>query len=99
MVFSRMSSKETPKGLYFFEKNISACKDEHPGGAFSGDASLWLFQYQVSGHLHAQMQDGTGFEVGPGEVIYLASGDDAWVVGDEPAVGVDWNGALNFAKA
>jgi hypothetical protein len=57
------------------------------------------FQYQVSGHLHVQMQDGTEFEVGPGEVIYLASGHDAWVVGDEPVVGVDWNGAINYAKA
>jgi hypothetical protein len=28
-----------------------------------------------------------------------SSGHDAWVVGDEPAVVVDWYGASNYAKA
>jgi len=28
----------------------------------------------------------------------LPKGHDAWVVGDEPAVVVDWFGASNYAK-
>ena len=57
------------------------------------------FQYQVSGRLHILMQDGTEFETGPGEVLNLPSGHDAWVVGNEPVVLVDWYGATNYAKA
>jgi hypothetical protein len=44
------------------------------------------------------MKDGTEFDVGPGEVSALPSGHDAWVVGDEPAVVIDWAGASNYAK-
>ncbi len=57
------------------------------------------FQYQVSGRLHVVMQDGREFDVGPGSVSHLPAGHDAWVVGNEPVVGVDWFGAINYAKA
>jgi mannose-6-phosphate isomerase-like protein (cupin superfamily) len=56
------------------------------------------FQYHVSGRLHVKMADGSEFEVGPGEVSALPSGHDAWVVGNEPVVVVDWAGASNYAK-
>jgi quercetin dioxygenase-like cupin family protein len=56
------------------------------------------FQYQASGRLHVVMSDGTTFEVGPGDVIMLPPGHDAWVVGDEPVVVIDWSGAANYAK-
>jgi hypothetical protein len=56
------------------------------------------FQYHVSGRVHVNMKDGTEFDVGPGEVSALPSGHDAWVVGDEPAVVIDWAGASNYAK-
>ncbi len=57
------------------------------------------FQYHLSGRLHVQMADGTEFEAGPGEVTALPSGHDAWVVGDEPVVVVDWSGASDYAHA
>ena len=44
------------------------------------------------------MDDGTEFIAGPGDVTSLPSGHDAWVVGDEPVVVVDWYGASNYAK-
>jgi hypothetical protein len=44
------------------------------------------------------MQDGAEFELGPGDVSCLPKGHDAWVVGDEPVVLVDWYGASNYAK-
>jgi len=56
------------------------------------------FQYHLSGRLHVQMADGTEFEAGPGEVVALPSGHDAWVVGNEPVVLIDWSGASNYAK-
>ena len=57
------------------------------------------FQYQVSGRLHVVMEDGAEFDLGPGDVSALPSGHDAWVIGDEPVVLVDWFGASNYAKA
>jgi hypothetical protein len=56
------------------------------------------FQYHVSGRLHIRMDDGTEFDAGPGDVTSLPSGHDAWVLGDEPVVLVDWFGASNYAK-
>ena len=56
------------------------------------------FQYHLSGRLAIVMQDGTEFIAEPGDVTSLPSGHDAWVVGDEPAVVVDWYGASNYAK-
>jgi quercetin dioxygenase-like cupin family protein len=56
------------------------------------------FQYHLSGRLAIQMDDGTEFVAEPGDVTSLPSGHDAWVVGDEPAVVVDWFGASNYAK-
>lgn len=57
------------------------------------------FQYHVSGRLAVRMDDGTEFIAGPGDVTSLPQGHDAWVVGDEPVVLVDWYGASNYAKA
>ncbi len=33
-----------------------------------------------------------------GDVTALPSGHDAWVVGDEPVVTIDWFGAGNYAR-
>ncbi len=56
------------------------------------------FQYQITGRLHIAMADGTEFESGPGQVTTLPSGHDAWVVGDQPVILIDWAGASNYAK-
>lgn len=56
------------------------------------------FQYHVSGRLGIRMDDGTEFVAEPGDVTALPSGHDAWVVGDEPVVVIDWWGASNYAK-
>jgi hypothetical protein len=44
------------------------------------------------------MDDGTQFTAGPGDITALPSGHDAWVIGDEPVVTVDWFGAGHYAK-
>ena len=56
------------------------------------------FQYHVAGQLAIIMDDGTEFIAGPGDITSLPSGHDAWVVGNEPVVVVDWFGASNYAK-
>ena len=56
------------------------------------------FQYHVSGVLHVVMADGTEFDARPGDVTALPQGHDAWVVGDEPVVVVDWWGATDYAR-
>ncbi len=57
------------------------------------------FQYHVAGKLGILMDDGTEFVAEPGDVTSLPSGHDAWVIGDEPVVVVDWFGASNYAKS
>jgi len=57
------------------------------------------FQYHVSGLLKVRMDDGTEFECRSGDVSLLPSGHDGWVVGDEPAVVVDFQGMLDYAKS
>jgi hypothetical protein len=56
------------------------------------------FNYHVSGVLKVVMDDGTELECRPGDVSLLPSGHDAWTVGDEPAVVVDFQGMLDYAK-
>ena len=56
------------------------------------------FQYHVSGTLHVKMDDGTEMDLKAGDISYLPSGHDAWVVGNEPAVVVDFQGMLEYAK-
>jgi len=56
------------------------------------------FQYHVAGTLRIRSSDGREFDAVPGQVTALPSGHDAWVVGDEPVVVVDWWGATDYAK-
>jgi uncharacterized cupin superfamily protein len=56
------------------------------------------FQYHVSGILHVVMDDGTEFDLKPGDVSLLPSGHDAWTVGNEPAVVIDFQGMVDYAK-
>jgi hypothetical protein len=57
------------------------------------------FQYHLEGTLHIVMADGTEMDAKPGDVTALPQGHDAWVVGDEPVVTVDWCGASDYAKS
>ena len=44
------------------------------------------------------MDDGTEREVKAGEVSWVPSGHDAWVVGNEPVVVIDFQGMVDYAK-
>ena len=56
------------------------------------------FQYHVYGVMKIVMDDGTELECHPGDVSYLPAGHDAWVVGTEPAIVVDFHGMIDYAK-
>ena len=53
--------------------------------------------YVVSGRFAGVMEDGSKWEVDPGDVVDLPPGYDAWVVGKTPFVFVDFMGAFNYA--
>ena len=57
------------------------------------------FGYVLSGRMHIAMNDGSESEVGPGDVFAIAPGHDAWTVGDEPCVSVDFGQVEQYAKA
>jgi quercetin dioxygenase-like cupin family protein len=55
--------------------------------------------YVMSGRMQVRMDDGTQAEVGPGDVLVAGPGHDAWVVGDEPCVMVDFGASVGqYAK-
>ncbi|MFE7129838.1 cupin domain-containing protein [Streptomyces sp. NPDC057638] len=62
-----------------------SCQEAHTG-------------YVVSGRIKIVMDDGETAEAGPGDFLSVAPGHDAWVVGDEPCVAVDWTGYGDYAK-
>jgi hypothetical protein len=54
--------------------------------------------YVISGRMHVVMDDGTEDDFGPGDVMICPPGHDAWTVGDEACVVVDWQGFADYAK-
>lgn len=53
----------------------------------------------ISGRLRVAMSDGPELELGPGDLFEVPSGHDAWVLGDEAFVSVDFAGRRHFATA
>ena len=56
------------------------------------------FQYHVSGTLRIKSDDGTEKDCKAGDVSMLGAGHDAWVVGNEPVVIVDFQEMVDYAK-
>lgn len=54
--------------------------------------------YCISGRMRVRADDGEELEMGPGDFSVIPPGHDAWVVGDEPCVMVDWQGMADYAK-
>ena len=52
----------------------------------------------VSGRLHVVHADGTEGDAGPGDAYVIEPGHDAWVVGDEPVVALEFESAETYAK-
>ncbi len=56
------------------------------------------FQYFLSGVLRVRMDDGTEFDCRAGDVCLIPPGHDAWVIGDDPVVAVDFQGMDKYAE-
>src|SRR5690349_10904280 len=54
------------------------------------------FQYHLSGVLMVKMDDGTELQCKAGDVSLLPMGHDAWVVGTEPVVVIDFQGMADY---
>ena len=65
--------------------NTESCQQMHTG-------------YLISGRMRVRMDDGTEAEAGPGDSVIIPPGHDAWVVGNEPCIGIDFTGAKTYAK-
>ncbi len=61
------------------------CEYHHQGYSFQGTA-------------HIALEDGSSFEIGPNEAYEIPPGHDAWVVGDDAWVAIDWAGMRSFAR-
>jgi len=55
--------------------------------------------FQISGRWVCESRDGSQIEIGPGEIYDVAPGHDSWVVGDEPAVAIDFQGIADWAAS
>ncbi|MDP9243804.1 MAG: hypothetical protein M3O77_01820, partial [Chloroflexota bacterium] len=55
--------------------------------------------YVMSGRMHLVTGGGLQLEIGPGDVFDIPSGHDAWVIGDEPWVGLQWAGISTWGAA
>jgi hypothetical protein len=56
------------------------------------------FGYQVSGTMTTRKDDGTDTTTKAGDVLNIPPGHDAWVVGNEPAWVLDFQGMVDYAK-
>jgi len=56
-------------------------------------------QYIISGSLKVVMDDGAEEEFGPGDAAVIPPGHNAWVVGNEAVVGIDFTGLKEYAKS
>jgi quercetin dioxygenase-like cupin family protein len=54
--------------------------------------------YVVSGRMKVVMDGGQDAEFGPGDVMEVPPGHDAWIVGDQPCVIIDWQGVVGHAE-
>lgn len=55
--------------------------------------------YVEQGRMRMRMEDGEEAEVGPGDLVVLPPGHDAWTVGDEDFVAYDFGGGMaDYAK-
>ncbi|HWI22562.1 MAG TPA: cupin domain-containing protein [Baekduia sp.] len=54
--------------------------------------------YVVSGRMKVVMDDGDEREVGPGDVFHMPPGHDAWTLGDDACVLLDFGGLEGYAR-
>jgi Cupin domain len=102
----RVSIRPTPRALSSMRASEWRCSYETPrlgvastdlvGAGRSmlspcrGKESEEHIGYVISGRMAVRAKDGAEVEVGPGEAFIAAPGHDAWVLGEEPCVALDF---------
>ena len=64
---------------------LSMCPVAHVGMVMAGRAMV-------------AMEDGTTYELAPGDLFAIAPGHDSWVIGEEPYVSLHFLGAEDYAQ-
>ena len=79
----------SPVGLATFEPGWRWSNDVRP--LVGGERCSRLHAgYMLSGRLHVEFEDGSTLDVRSGDLVDIPPGHDAWVVGNEPVVLLDW---------
>ncbi|WP_318212814.1 MULTISPECIES: cupin domain-containing protein [unclassified Streptomyces] len=92
-----LNGERGPVGRAVFEPGWQWSKHVKPiAGTDSCQASH--VGYVVSGRMKVVMDDGDSAEYGAGDYMEVKPGHDAWVLGDEACVAVDWTGFGDYAR-
>jgi class 3 adenylate cyclase len=67
-----------------------------PGVAGTETCQLHHLGYSISGVMHVVTNEGHEIDILPESMYEIPSGHDAWVVGDEPWVTLEWTSARSF---
>jgi uncharacterized protein YjlB len=67
--------------------------------AKTDSCQVYHILYVLSGKLGVRLDDGSTAEFGPGDVGVIPAGHDAWVIGNEPCVNLDFGGAKTYAMS
>lgn len=84
-------------GKMVYEPGWKWSADERPV-ATTHTCQLHHLGVTLSGRLRVQMKDGVEVELGPGDVFEIPAGHDAWVIGAEPWIAVDFEAARGLAR-
>ena len=79
----------SPVGLATFEPGWRWTNDVRPIVGRDRCPRLHV-GYMLSGRLHMEFPDGSTMDAGPGDLVEIPPDHDAWVVGAEAAVLLDW---------
>ena len=52
----------------------------------------------LEGRIAVRMDDGSELEYGPGDAFHMPAGHDAWVVGNQRCVLIDFTGVAKYAQ-
>jgi predicted ester cyclase len=92
-----LKTSEGTIGRGIFEKGWKWSKDVKP---LAGSESCQACHcgYVLSGRMHVVMDDGQEADLEPGDLAVVPPGHDAWTVGDDACVMVDFSGMEGYAQ-